>query len=306
MIRKLASHLAILALILGACGREPVSSSRAHFEELRTFVRSESASTRVIGAASMLRMCCPTTGARRPEADEACAEVKRLLEVERDHVVVEELLFPWGPDCHREIAPSVLIELLARQKEIPTRQLVVDRLGEVEPSPAVVEALLGQLGGHGRTGRYDVHTSAVLALAAMGEEELGPVVESLTSRDLPGRRGAARALAIATKAPLDLPSAKEALEDAAADPDPDTAEHARLALTALAARGVESADAAVARLLEDRSVAPQTIRFLALRRFSCASDAAAAALEGVRAGDDPDLAAAAARAIALRARRCAR
>jgi hypothetical protein len=306
MIRAVASLIASIAFLSAACGREPVSSSRAHLEEMRALVRSESASTRAIGAAAMIRMCCPTTGERRPEAGEACGEVNRLLGNERDAVVLDELLSPWGPDCYREIAPSTLIELASRPNEITTREKLVDRLGEVDPSPAIVDTLLAQLGRPGRSGTHDVPTSVALALGAMGEDDLGPVVEALSANDVAVRRGAARTFAIAAKAPLDLPPLPAALERATSDPDPETADHARQAAASLAARAGEPPDAAVTRLLEDRSVARQTIRFFALRRFACASPAAAAALDRFRSGDDPELSAAASRAIALRARRCGR
>ncbi len=303
-----ASLLLLIAVIGSACR----SAERHAFYEKRDLARSARVNDRQYIASSLLWNCCDPaaidpSGRSGLKATQvaACGEVGRLLALEDQNEVLERLISGPAASCYRQFPTSTLARLC--RKNACSRSLrsdLVSVLAEVNPSAEITRTLLAQLvDSDERT-----QTGISLALGRMGEPDLGPALEALSSPDPVVRRTVVNGFHYAvwwrsSGAPLDLPALVPALERAALDPDADVALSARVALKEYLGWQVSPEDM-VARL--ERSYDPATaIRHLAVRRFSCRTEAAAVALQRMAEGPDK-LADAARAALAFRKERCAR
>lgn len=303
-----ASLLLLIAVIGSACQ----SVERHAFYEKRDLARSARVNDRQYTAGSLVWNCCDPSaidpsGRSGLKATQvaACGEVGRLLALEDENEVLERLIYGPLATCYRQF-PTSTIARLCRSGPCSRslRSNLVAVLRKIPPSPEITRTLLAQVvDSDERT-----QTSISLALGRMGEPDLGPAIEALSSPDPVVRRTVVKGFHYAvwwrsSGAPLDLPALVPALVRAAIDPDPAVAVSACVALKDYFSWQVSPEDM-VGRL--ERNYDPDTaIRYLAVRQFSCRTEAAVAALQ--RMADGPDKVADAARAaLAFRKERCAR
>lgn len=298
------SGIMIVAIALAACRSESPPTHSAStpsnaFEANLVWMRdANNAAFRRIAAAELVIMCCPDRPDDVPmirgHGPEACLELSRFIDRERDQAVLSSALLDWGPSCYETIPLSSLLGTLPRARG-DARTFLVLILARMDPTPEIVLHLTQQLG--------ILEKSALLedALASLGESDLDPVVDALRDpRVLVRRRAASVLWRVFSEGPVDLPEALVALERALHDPDPEVADRAEGAL-----RGREKA----AETSLDKYVVEASplygVQFLARRKAFCHSKAATEVLE--RQARDKHLTTAylAKRAIALRARRCA-
>jgi hypothetical protein len=324
-----------------ACGSPPPSELQREFETLRDEARSRNTLTRASGAGSLVMLCCdhdilhPTRNpASNPYLVKACNEVRRLLETETEPLVMQSLI-TWNihtdprPHCYADFPSSVVVRLCRSGCGAFARGSLASMLGQLDPSPEIVAALVHQLevpddpslepalndlpawqNQLANEEYVDSHVAGAISKA--GEPDLGIVVAALGSPSPRVRRGAAQALYLAKIwGPLEMPELIPAFEKLDADPDLKIADMARSILVSLRSDERRSSEEQVAVLAEkaetrDRSAVLEVIRMLAVRRFSCRTTTAVDALTHLSRDADRRIAAAVRRAITLRAERCAR
>lgn len=298
-----------IALVLGV-GCEPTKKSA--FEEKRASARSSVTYERRVGAGRLVANCCyPDSidpsgrqGLRATQAA-ACGEVGRLLVAEVENDVLERLIAFTEARCYRQFPVSTLARLCTRsQCSLPIRRELVRMLAAMDPDSELTAALLAQIVDGDDALRSDV----AFGLGTMGEADLWPAIEALSSPHPVVRMTAAEGFAYAVHptvgGPLDLPSVVPALLRATHDMEPKVAASARIALNGYRAWLPLSPEQLVDHV-ERAAPASIAIRILGVRRFSCQTDAAAKAL--ARRAKEPGLDGLEAKdALALRKQRCPR
>jgi hypothetical protein len=261
------------------------------------------------------RTCCGSSTSKdlglAPNKGQACQIVLQLLETETEPEVMEQLINNDGgqPNCYLQFPPANIARLCWEGCGHHARSMLVNMLGELDPSPEIRDALLHQLRLPSEGSRDDADTDVgvALALADTGEAELALVVDSLLSSNQRSRKAAMMAFSYALqKAPLELPSLLLALEALEKDNDPELALGAQMNTDRYRRWSAKSVEQAVAELMliEKLDDKRNAIRMLAVRRFSCSAKTAEEALAQLARDPDPDMAVAAKHAIELRAKRC--
>jgi hypothetical protein len=170
----------------------------------------------------------------------------------------------------------------------------------MEPTREAASAIVGLAKRH--IGDRSMRTWLLIALAEMGEQELGIVVPLTIDPDPRVREMGVETLSHAlTLGPLDLPEALRALEHLSKDPDQDLASYAEVIAEEYRQKATLP-DATVDRLAKD-GLRDGELHMLAVRRFSCKAQNAKPLLERLAAGKDGS-AVVARRALAIRAKRC--
>ena len=301
--------LAVGLSILGACK----SRKQTAFEEKLEWARSANPSMRRTGAGMVAGNCCTPdgidpTGRLRLRATQvaACGEVGRLLAIERDDDVLDRLISLTNASCYRQFPVATVARLCTTSAcSIPIRRKLASMLWRADPDPLITEALLRLL----VDSDAEIETSVAIALGEAGEADLWPAIDALSSPDPSVRRGVTRGFGFATHrtvgGPLDLPALVPALLQVTNDSDGEIASQARSALQDYQAWLPMSPEQMVAHM-ETITKPTAAIHLLGVRRFSCRTSAAAAALTRFANGAETEEATEASHAIELRRQRCPR
>lgn len=270
-------------------------SQRSEVEQAAINVHAEDPHLRAFAMGYLRSQCCERAASiTSQEREKACPALHDAMEQERNALVLIEGVRGIGPWCDDVVSSAQLIRTIRRiheRTDMPDETTVIfPELGLRVPDAEIERAVFEFLS--------DEHVEEAIAL--LGDDELERLAARYDELPVASRKNLERGLALAlARSPLEAPAVESLYAKKSLSPDLAVAADGEGHLRAYRDRS-RTSDAAVNAM----PVSAKTLRILGIRRAFCNSTAAKLVLDRAATGTDPDLAAHAKIAIALRSARC--